>query len=254
MRASLAVSKSGSPAECGRLWTAWIWGLAALAALSGCKLAADSKNQQGVRLYQQGQYDAAMQTFQKAVATDPTSADGYYNMAATTHRMGVARNDPNLLNQAETLYNQCLDRSPDHEDCHRGLAVLLTETNRSDRAFSLLKNWAARSPQHPEARIELARLYEEFGDRESAKTNLTEALQIDQHNARAWNALARLREQSGDYVQALANYQRSLEVNRFQPEVAERVAALTRTVSSGGVNPAQPGGTRMVTSGAPTNR
>ena len=230
MKAWLPVCKSYSPANRVTPIAVWVWGLVALAAFPGCKLAADGKNLQGVRLAQQGQYDAAMQHFQKAVATDPTNADGYYNMAATEHRVGIARNDPAMLNQAEVLYNQCLDRSPDHADCHRGLAVLLTETGRSDRAFNLLKNWAARSPQHPEARIELARLYEEFGNQETAKLQLTEALQIDQNNARAWNALARLREQSGDYVQALANYQRSLAVNRFQPEVAERVAALNRTV------------------------
>jgi Flp pilus assembly protein TadD len=247
------VCKSYSTTDEGRSTATWIWGLTVLAAFSGCKLAADGKNLQGVRLYQQGQYDAALQTFQKAVATDPTNADAYYNMAATVHRVGVARNDSNALSQAEAFYNQCLDRSPDHPDCHRGLAVLLTETGRSDRAFNLLKNWSARSPQHPEAHIELARLYEEFGNLEPAKLELTEALQIDQHNARAWNALARLREQAGDYVQALANYQRSLEVNRFQPEVAERVAALNRTIS-GGPGPGRPGDSRMVTSGTPTNR
>jgi tetratricopeptide (TPR) repeat protein len=216
-------------------------------------MAADGQNLQGVRMYQQGQYEAAMQQFQQAVATNPSNADAYYNMAATLHRMGVARKDQNLLGQAETLYNQCLDFDENHVDCHRGLAVLLAETGRSDRAFALLKNWAIRSPNNADARIELARLYEEFGDRETARIQLTEAIHIDQHNARAWSALGRLREQSGDYVQALANYQRSYSLNRFQPEIAERIAALNRTVS-GQQGPTPPGGTRMVDSGTGTSR
>ena len=253
MKAWLAVCKSYSPTHRANPPAVWAAVLVLLAASSGCKLAADSKNLQGVSFYKQGQYDAAMQQFQKAVATDPQNADGYYNMAATMHRAGVARNDRAMLNQAEATYNQCLDRSPDHEDCHRGLAVLLTETGRSDRAFNLMKNWVARSPKNSDARIELARLYEEFGDAETAKAQLTEAVQLDQRNSRAWNALARLREQSGDYVQALANYQRSLDVNRFQPDVSERVAALNRTVS-GGFAPGKPGDTRMVNSGVPTSR
>ncbi|MCH5376199.1 MAG: tetratricopeptide repeat protein, partial [Planctomycetes bacterium] len=69
-------------------------------ASSGCKMAADGQNLQGVRLYQQGQYDAAMQNFQKALATDPDNPDAYYNVAATVHRMGVSSNDPNMLAQA----------------------------------------------------------------------------------------------------------------------------------------------------------
>lgn len=244
---------NSSPPVGYQTFAAWLLGVVALAGLAGCKMAADGSNLQGVRLYQQGQYDAAMQQFQKALSSDPANADAYYNMAATAHRMGVARNDQATLTQAETLYNQCLDRDPNHADCHRGLAVLLAETGRSDRAFALLKNWVARNPQSADAHVELARLYEEFGDPETAKLQLTEALQLDQLNARAWNALGRLREQSGDYTQALANYQRSYELNRFQPEIAERIASLNRSIS-GGTTPGMPSGTRTVSAGTTTPR
>ena len=50
-----------------------------------------------------------------------------------------------MLNQAEALYNQCLDHSPNHVECHRGLAVLLIDTGRPDRAFALMKNWRIRT-------------------------------------------------------------------------------------------------------------
>jgi tetratricopeptide (TPR) repeat protein len=233
-------------------WRIVTLGLVALAA-TGCKVAADGQNLQGARLYQSGNYDTAMQNFQKAVATDPTNADGYYNMACTMHRMGSAKNDQNTLNQAETLYNQCLDVDPNHADCYRALAVLLVETGRSDKAFNLLKNWALRSPQVADARVELARLYEEFGDPEAAKTYLTEAVGLDQYNARAWNALGRLREQTGEYSQALANYQRSYNLNRFQPEIQERMAALNRTIATQG-GTTQAGDTRTVNVGVPANR
>lgn len=230
-----------------------ILGVLALAMSAGCKIAADGQNLAGVRHYQQGQYEVAMQRFQQAVTTDPKNADAYYNMAATVHRMGTARNDQNLLGQAETLYNRCLDEDENHTDCHRGLAVLLAETGRSDRAFNLLKNWAIRSPQLADARIELARLYEEYGDADTAKVHLIEALKINQDSERALNALGRLREQSGEYAQALANYQRSYGLNRFQPHTAERIAALNHTLS-GGASPTRPGGTRTVDSSSSSTR
>lgn len=250
--AKVNTSASLATVSSGRLFTVILGGLT-LTMSAGCKIAADGQNLAGVRNYQQGQYEAAMQRFQQAIAADPKNADAYYNMAATVHRMGTARNDQNLLAQAETLYNRCLDEDENHTDCHRGLAVLLAETGRSDRAFNLLKNWAIRSPQLADARIELARLYEEFGDSDTAKVHLTEALKIDQQSARAWNALGRLREQSGEYAQALANYQQSYSLNHFQPQVAERIAALNQTIS-GGVSPTPPGGTRMVNSGTSTTR
>lgn len=215
-----------------RLSSPLLGGLLLLVFAPGCQWAASGQNATGARLYEQGQYSAAMQQFQKVIATDPNNADGYYNLAATNHRLGLQRNDQEMLLQAESLYNQCLDHAPNHVECHRGLAVLLVDTGRPDRAFALMKNWAAQNPQFAEPRIELARLYEEANDPETALKYLEDAVQKDANNPRAWLALGRLREQSGDYVQAVQNYQRSLAINNMQPFAAERVATLNRQIAA----------------------
>ena len=207
-----------------------LWGATTLLVAPGCQWAASGQNATGARLYEQGQYSAAMQQFQQVIATDPDNADGYYNLAATNHRLCLQRSDQAMLTQAESLYNQCLDHAPNHVECHRGLAVLLIDTGRPDRAFALMKNWAAQNPNFAEPRIELARLYQEANDPEAALKYLEDAVQKDGNNARAWLALGRLREESGDYVQAVQNYQRSLAINNMQPMAAERVAALNRPI------------------------
>ncbi|MEM6365771.1 MAG: tetratricopeptide repeat protein, partial [Planctomycetota bacterium] len=204
---------------------------------SGCQWAAGSQNAQGAALFQQGQFTGAMEQFQKAIASDPTNPDGYYNLAATTHRLGNQRSDPSLIRQAEALYNQCLDHEPNHVDCHRGLAVLLVDSGRPDRAFTLLKNWASDNPRSAEPRIELARLYEEHREPETALKYLEDAVQQDANNPRAWLALARLRENAGDPVQALQNYQRVLALGGSAvvgtgAAINERVAALSRQINA----------------------
>jgi tetratricopeptide (TPR) repeat protein len=210
-----------------------VWLIAVLSISSGgCKWAASGQNASGARLYEQGQYSAALQKFQRVIATDPTNADGYYNLAATNHRLGNQRRDSQQLDQAEALYNQCLDHDPTHIECHRGLAVLLIDTGRPDRAFALMKNWAAQNPEFAEPRIELARLYEEANDPATSLRYLEDAVQKDPNNSRAWLALGRLREQSGDLPQALQNYQRSLAINSMQPQATERVASLSRQISA----------------------
>jgi len=221
-----------------------------LVTLAGCQWAAGSQNAQGVAMATQGQYTGAMQQFQKAIASDPVNPDGYYNLAATTHRLGNQRQDPNLIRQAEALYNQCLDHDPNHVDCHRGLAVLLVDSGRPDRAFTLLKNWAAENPHSSEPRIELARLYEEHREPQTALKYLEDAVQQDANNPRAWLALARLRETSGDPVQALQNYQRALALGGGTmgtngPMVAERVAALSRQINGSRDAALSAGGTQI---------
>lgn len=209
---------------------------AGLMALGGCNtMQSQANNSEGVRLFQQGAYEQAARKFQQAIAANPTAADGYYNYAASLHQSGLSFNRSEDLRQAEVLYNQCLERNPNHVECYRGLAVLLCDTQRRDAAFRLLNNWSASSPTSPEPRIELARLLEESGQPDAAKAQLVEALAADPNSARALTALGRLRDQAGDYQQALANYQRSLTVNRFQPQVAARVATLTATTPAAGL-------------------
>ena len=209
------------------LWRAV--GLAAVVSLTsaGCQnFSSSAANIEGVQHFQQGNYQLAADRFQKAIATNPGSASGYYNLASSLHKTGTLYKRPNDLVQAEQLYNQCLERDPNHAECHRGLAVLLSETNRQQQAASLLHNWSAKNPEAADPKIEVARLCEEYGQVDQAKTHLVQALAGDPHNARALTALGRLRDHEGDHAQALTNYQRSLELNRFQPQVASRVATL----------------------------
>lgn len=226
--------------------------LAALCA--GCHWRATGQNLQGVRLVNSGQYAPALEKFQQAAATSPKNADAYYNMGATFHHMARQSKDPSAINQAETLYNQCLDLDPDHTDCYRGLAVLLAETNRKDAAQRLLENWARSNPASAEPRIELARLYHEFGNTETARLHVNQALQNDPHNARAWRVAGFMQEQQGNTLDALAFYQRSYQRDRLQPDLANRIAALQQTTGFRANTLSGTPGTRLVTPQPITSR
>ncbi len=195
-------------------------------AATGCKWNSVGQNGLGLQFYQQGRYAEALQQFELAKQSDPTNADTYYNLASTYARLGQSQKDVKMIEQAEVLYNQCLDLNPNHTDCYRGLAVLLAETNRSDKAFALLQNWGSQNPTLIDAKVELGRLQSEFGQSKLAEQTLDEALAMSPNNARAWAARGKLREDSGDLVQAVQNYQQSLSLNALQPDLYQRVAAL----------------------------
>ena len=214
---------------------------------AGCAdFAAQGRNAQGVRLFTQARYHEALQQFHEATYTDSLDPDGYYNLAATYHRLGVLEDRQSDLDQAENYYNQCLDREPDHCECYRGLAVLLAEQGRNEEAFRLLEGWVDREPSGSEAKIELARLFQEFGDRAAAKEHLIDALQVEPDNPRALAALGKIREDMGESEQALVDYQRSLWHDRFQPQVASRIAALRATTVPSFSGTGFDSGTRLV--------
>ncbi len=221
--------------------TPWMLALAIayLSLAAGCKSNV-GHNGMGVSLFQQGRYSEALQSFHLAKQTEPANPDVYYNLASTYHRLGTNAKDAKMVETAEALYNQCLELSPNHVDCHRGLAVLLVESGRSDRAFALLKNWSQRVPTLADARVELARLHQEFNQTKVAEQYLDEALSIDPRNPNAWAAKGKLRENSGELMQAIQNYQQSLALNAGQPDLYQRISALNVRLAQGTSNPNSP--------------
>jgi tetratricopeptide (TPR) repeat protein len=220
--------------------------------LAGCGgLIAQSRNAEGVQLYQQARYPEALREFQEASYAEPNGADSYYNIAATYHRMGRRDHCESDLKLAEKYYNDCFNHEPNHVEAHRGLSVLLAEQGRKDEAFQLLQRWADCQPKMADPKVELARLHDEFGNRQMARDCLIEAVEAQPDNARALTALGKIREDAGDKTQALENYQRSLASDYRQPQVVARVAALQNTGAGASPVPVEPGA-RMADRGATT--
>jgi tetratricopeptide (TPR) repeat protein len=217
---------------------------------SGCS--ANRFNVEGSKYYQQGQYSQAINSFQQAIKAQPRDANGYYNLGVTFHNLGNQTKNSQSLVQAESFYRQAIENNPDHVDAHRGLAVLLAETNRKQLAFDSLRDWLARRPDSAEPRIELARLYKEFGDKSTATQLLSDALNVDYRNARALRALGHIREENGDLSQAIANYERAYQIDELQKDLPGRIAYLQQRLAS--TYNFLPEPTRMVESRASTAR
>lgn len=215
----------------GRALRLWAACAVILLAASGCNMVSHGHNMNGVAKFEQGDHQGALADFQLALKNNPNSADAFYNMGATLHRLGTINQRQEDLELAEAYYHDCLDRDLNHEDCYRALAVMLTEQGRADDAFALMRNWVDHNPTAAEPLIELARLHEEFGDREAAKQRLIQAVQVDPNSSRALAALGNVRHQMGESQQALADFQRSLELNHLQPELQQRVAMLNASLN-----------------------
>jgi len=87
-----------------------LWVGALLVLSTGCnQMNSQALNAEGVRLYMNGNYPQATEKFERAVAENPRSATSYYNLASAKHKSGKLYNRKSDLDQAEQLYNQCLD-------------------------------------------------------------------------------------------------------------------------------------------------
>ncbi len=205
----------------------WCWAtIAALAIFAGCNATARLNDIQGRTAYENGQYNEAINRFQTALNRNPRDANAYYNLASTYHLLAKQTKNPQLFETAEKLYRQSIALDDRYSDAHRGLAVLLAETGRTDAAFDLVRTWQQRHPDSAEPFVELARLYQEYGDQNQAIQHLTNALALDGQNPRALMAMATIREQQGQLQLALENYMRAYQANANQPGAAAKIAQL----------------------------
>lgn len=200
--------------------------------LLGCGVASNNLNASGTRYYNRGDHVTAIKKFEKAVAVNPEDADSYYNLGAVYHHLAKENGDPTHAAQAESYYNQCLDNDPDHVDCHRGLAVHLTQQGRGHQGFRLLQGFKQRCPENVDADVELARLHQEAGNSKAAEEHLLDGIAKDTTHPRARVALGQLHEERGDYEQAVSNYHVALARNGAQPHLHARVAALKGDTSA----------------------
>lgn len=190
-------------------------------ALAGCQVMnGHAANNLGSAYYREGNYAAARQSFYQAVAEMPENADFRYNLAAAMQKQGD-------LAGAEQIYRQVLQVDPSHQPSYHGMAQLMIQQGRQAEAEQMMNTWVATQPYSPTPHIEMAWLHEQQGNQYAAAQSLQQALQIQPNNPVALAHLGQVYQESGQPELAAAYYQRSLQANWRQPEVQNRLAAIS---------------------------
>jgi Flp pilus assembly protein TadD len=199
------------------------WVAALVLCLGGCTSTVDERvdfyNQDGVQLFQAGNYQNAYQDFRLALSLKPDDLNLRFNLAQCYDHLGDTKD-------AETLYRQCLTVVPNHAPSDHALAELLVRTGRETEAEQLIHNWMAREPKRATPYAEEAWLLRQQGNLPLAQARLQQALELDPHDIRALTELAQVYEQSDRPDRALVLYERILYVDPTNTDIAHRLDAL----------------------------
>jgi Tfp pilus assembly protein PilF len=203
----------------------WISGLACSIVLgwAGCAPIVQERvhdlQQDGLLLYQRGNFTGARETFQTALAIQPSKAVLLYNVGQCSERLGD-------LAGAEKAYLECLHRLPSHVPSRHALITLKVEQGKPEEARQMVNDWLAREPKSASAKAADGWLMHQGGDLLRAKARLQEALESDPRELRALSELGQIYEKMGRSDRALALYERALEQDSNQADIAVRVKEL----------------------------
>ncbi len=199
----------------------WFVGLAAIVA--GCAPVLSERvrdyNDDGVLLYQRGEFSHARETFQDALKMTPEDANLYFNLGACYVRLGQGE-------QAEQAFNECLRLASNHVECRHALAMLLYDEGRRPDAVRMVSDWKEHAPTLAAPYVEDGYLWHRFGNLPQAVVVLEHALELDSADSRALVELGNVYEDMKLPDRALVLYESALRVKPGQVDVVERVKKL----------------------------
>ena len=206
--------------------------LLALTSGSGCVTsggAAASNNAQGVEYFSAGEYDKAIAYFNDSLASNPDSAETYYNLGSAYQRKANKTGDLSLLTQAEEAYWTALQLDPAPETivcCYRGIATSATSRGDSESAMRTLEEWRDRNPDSIEPKLEIAYLLEAEERDDEAYEALQEIVELAPNDYRAYYKMGILSERAGDLDDAVEQTNVATQLNPSDVRIAQRARTL----------------------------
>jgi Tfp pilus assembly protein PilF len=204
-----------------------------LLAILGCPPRIDERarayTEDGLELFQRGDYLNARESFEEALVKQPGDANLLYNIGQCYDRQGK-------MDRAEEYYRRCLGQSANHANCRHAFAILLRGTGRQTAADQMVEEWLAAEPELPDAYVEDGWRRRVAGDIDGALKRYQQALHYDPHHVRALVELGILYETWQLPERALVLYEKALAQDPKQPELVQQIQLL-RTKSVGRPKP-----------------
>ncbi|TAL09209.1 MAG: tetratricopeptide repeat protein [Nitrospirae bacterium] len=135
-----------------------------------------------------------------------------------TLSIAIQHHQAGRLPEAEALYRQILETSPNHPDALHLLGVLAHQVGRHDVAVSCIGQAIALNPTCPEYQNNLGEVYRAQGKLEEAAAHYRQALVLKPAYAEACFNLALALQQEGRLEEAAAHYRQALAL---KPTYAE---------------------------------
>ena len=142
------------------------------------------------------QFDAAIESYKKALRIQPDYADAYYNM-------GVALNDKGDPEAAIESYKQALRIQPDYADAYNNMGVALNDKGDPEAAIESYKQALRIKPDFAEGHSNLGAAFQLLNQVEQAVASYEKAISLKKDFNTAISGLGKVLLKKGQHSEGL---------------------------------------------------
>ncbi|MDP2928055.1 MAG: tetratricopeptide repeat protein [Candidatus Omnitrophota bacterium] len=174
-----------------------------------------------------GRLDLAIDSFQKAILSDPTLYEAYQNL-------GDIYSDKGEYDKAIGYYQKAIEVNPTFFDVYLSLGGLYARIENHPKAIEYLQRALQIRPNSLDVYVILSDIYNKNGDYPKAIEYLNKAVQLKPNNADAYSNLGNIYSTQGNYPKAIEHLNKAIQL---KPNNADAYSNLGNIYSAQGNYP-----------------
>ena len=160
----------------------------------------------GIRLFEKGMLDEALQQFEAAVRSQPDYLEGHVSAAVILIEKG-------MLDEAAARLEKVLALDPNCWFAHANLGIILERKGMRDRAISHFKTAIELNPKHLVARANLGRALVEQGLLEEATVHFRAVVELAPNDAASRVNLGSVLLERGVLGEAVSQFEKAVQID-----------------------------------------
>ena len=169
------------------------------------------------------QYDAALESYIKALEIKPDYAEAYFNM-------GVILKDKGDLEASFESYKQALKIKPSYAEVHNNMGNILKDSDDLEAAIECYKQALMIKPSYAEAHNNMGNALKDNNDSQGAIDSYKKALMIKPNYAVAYHNMGIAQKDKGDIEAAIDSYKKALKIRPDYAGVYKSVGNILKRV------------------------
>jgi Tfp pilus assembly protein PilF len=165
----------------------------------------------GIALYDQGKFDDAVESYQKAATLEPDFADAHYNLGNAFKQTGE-------LKKAVESYKTSLAINPIDAEVLYNYGKALKDKGEIDAAIDCYKQAIKIKPDYADAYYNMGNTLEDKGELDAAIDSYKQAIKIKPDYVDAYNNMGNALKDKGELNAAIVSYKQAIKI---KPDYAD---------------------------------